>query len=162
MIQRPIVRLALAGFAATAAVYWLIRSIAGGSHGNDTFFFDVSAGRLFTAPGGSVPPIRGVDGPEEDAFRAVVVSVSGNPADKASWRVAYLERYSPELKQQIEASQAGGPPSAMGRGGASAHRWVRRTNEVEWVSLGSEAGERIVSEWMAAGVNGATPAICTP
>lgn len=162
MIRTPNARLMLAGIAAMVAVFLLIRSVTGGSPGHDAFFYDISAGRLFTAPRSSVPPIRGVDGPEEDAFRAVVVSINGNAADKSSWRVAYLERYSPELKRQIEVSQAGGPPPAMGRGGSSTHRWVRRTNDVEWATLGSEAGERIVSEWLSAGVNGATPVLCTP
>ena len=162
MSKKSSIQLTLAAIAAAGAIFLLVRSVTGGSPGHDAFFYDMSAGRLFTAPGSSVPPIRGVDGPEEDGFRAVVVSINGNAADKSSWRVAYLERYSPELKQQIEASQAGGPPPAMGRGGSSTHRWVRRTNDVEWATLGSEAGERIVSEWLSAGVNGATPVLCTP
>lgn len=162
MPANPSIKLALAGAAAAASVFLLIRSIHTGSTQPGAFFYDVSARRLFTAPEGSVPPIRGIDGPEEDAVRAVVVSINGQPADKSSWRVAYLERYSPELKQQIEASQAGGPPPALGRGSSAAHRWVRRTNDLEWTSLGSEAGERIVSEWTAAGIAGATPVICTP
>lgn len=155
-------RLALAGATAATAVLLLVRSLSGGSSRTGSFFYDVSARRLFTAPEGSVPPIRGVDGPEEDAFRAIVVSVTGNPSDRSSWRIAYLERYSPELKKQIDEALAGGPPPALGRGSASTHRWVRRTNETEWVNLGSEAGERIVSEWMSSGTAGATPVLCTP
>ena len=162
MRMNPPIKLVLAGAAAAAAVFLLIRSVNDGSTRHGVFFYDLSARKLFTAPEGSVPPIRGIDGPEEDAVRAVVVSVTGNPADKSSWRVAYLERYSPELKQQIETAQAGGPPPALGRGSSSNHRWVRRTNDLDWSPLGSEAGERVVAEWMSAGATGASPVICTP
>lgn len=161
-MNRSSLPLALAAVAAVASVAVLYHTVGRGDRSRGVFFYDLSAKRLFVAPEGSVPPIRGVDGPEEDAYRAVVVSTSGNSADKGSWRVAYLERYSPELKQQIEAAQAGGPPPALGRGSSANHRWVRRTNDLEWVTLGSEEGERIVAEWTTAGTGGAVPVICTP
>ena len=94
-------------------VYRFIRDNRGAAE--KAFFYDVSQKRLFTAARTAVPPIRGVDGPEEDAFRAVVISTNATPEDKASWKIVYLERYSPELKQQMQSAQAGGAPPGMGR-----------------------------------------------
>jgi hypothetical protein len=152
----------LAALAAAGALALLGRTLFSGSARGGAYFYDVSAARLFVAPAGSVPPIRGVDGPEEDAFRAVVVSVTGDPSDKGSRRIAYLERYSPELKRQMEAAIAGGPPPEIGRAAAQQHRWVRRTNDVDWTPLASETGERIVSGWAVPGPDGVTPVPCTP
>jgi hypothetical protein len=154
---------ALASTLALGALVLLYRTVfASDGRRAGAFFYDVSAGRLFVAPLGSVPPIRGIDGPEDDAFRAVVISMSGDPADKTSRRIAYLERYSPELKQQMEAAQAGGPPPSIGRSEAQSHRWVRRTNDTDWAPLASEAGERVASEWTATAPGGVTPVVCTP
>jgi hypothetical protein len=162
MPRRPSLPLVAAGLAAAAAVFVLGRVVLGRDPADGVYFYDVSAARLFVAPRGSVPPIRGIDGPEEDAFRAVVVADSGDPADRNSRRIVYLERYSPELKRQTERSQTGAESPSIGRAEAGAHRWVRRTNDTEWVPLGSDAGERIVSGWAVPGPGGVTPAVCTP
>jgi hypothetical protein len=155
-------RLVLAVVAVLGASALLYRSLGSDSGRTGTYFYDPTASRLFVAPMGSIPPIRGVDGPEEDAVRAVVVSVSGNPSDRGSHRIAYLERYSPELKRQLEASRAGTGPAPMGRSEAAQQRWVRRTNDTEWFPLSSETGERIVSDWAAPGADGITPTVCVP
>lgn len=156
------IRTALATAAAAAGVFLLVRSLTGDATRTGVFFYDESARRLFVAPMGSVPPIAGVDGPDADAFRAVVVSVTGNPDDKASRRIAYLERYSPEMKAQIEAAQAGGPTPAIGRSEGLAHRWVRRTNDTEWIPMADPRSEEIVSGWAVPGPAGETPVLCTP
>src|SRR5437773_12217107 len=66
-----------------------------------TFFYDLSEKKLFAASRESLPPIRGLNGNEEDAVRAVVISTNGNSKDKAGRRIAYLEKYAPELKQHL-------------------------------------------------------------
>ena len=126
------------------------------------FFYDASARRLFTGPRTAVPPIRGVDGDQADAVRAVVISTNGNPRDVAARTIAYLETYSPQLKQQMEAAQASGEAPSMGRGPAQAHRFVRRPGEPAWHPLTSPEAERIVSEWLTAGPDGGPAVICTP
>jgi hypothetical protein len=126
------------------------------------FFYDSSARRLFTGPRTAVPPIRGVDGDQADAVRAVVISTNGNPRDVAARTIAYLETYSPELKQQMEAAQASGESPSMGRGLAQAHRFVHRPGESSWHALTSPEAERIVSEWLTAGPDGGPAVICTP
>jgi hypothetical protein len=126
------------------------------------FFYDQSEQRLFTGPRTAIPPIRGLNDAEPDAVRAVVISTNGNPQDRKARVIAYLEQYSPELKRQMEAAQATGEAPPMGRGMAQAHRFVRRPHESRWHPLNSEAGERIVNEWMTAGPGGQPAAICTP
>jgi len=137
-----------------------VRSVPGSS--DLTFFYDESEGRLFTAPRTAVPPIRGLNDDQPDAVRAVVISTNGNPRDRRARTIAYLERYSPELKRQMEAAQATGASPEMGRELAQAHRFVRRLQDSRWYPLTSPMAERIVSEWLTAGPNGQPAVICTP
>ncbi len=145
------------------AVCLVARHFLGGVDKEDkTFFYDLSEKQLFTGPRNAIPPIRGLHGTECDAVRAVVVSTTGNPRDKASWTIAYLEKYSPELKQQMEQAQATGTSPQMGRGLAQAHRFVCRASQTNWYSLATPEGEAIVSEWLHMGQDGTPAVICTP
>jgi hypothetical protein len=127
-----------------------------------TFFYDLSEKKLFTAARTAVPPIRGLNDAEADAVRAVVISTNGRPEDKRSWTVAYLEKYSPELKAQMESAQATGGSPSRGRGAALAHRFVRRIADTQWFAMDSPEAEKIVTEWSAPGPGGVTPVVCTP
>src|SRR5258706_5028097 len=80
-----------------------------------TFFYDLSEKKLFPASREELPPIRGLNNQEEDAVRAIVISVNGNPKDKASLKIAYLEKYAPEFKQHL-AKVRQGQVEAMPRG----------------------------------------------
>src|SRR6266498_1799255 len=73
----------------------------------NAYFYDLSERKLFVASRTLVPPIRGINNDEPDGMRAIVISTSGNPKDKASRKIAYLEKYAPELKQQFEDMQSG-------------------------------------------------------
>lgn len=126
------------------------------------FFYDLSQQKLFTAPRNAIPPIRGLDGDQTDAVRALVIATNGKATDKSSWTIAYLEMYSPELKAQMEAAQSTGTSPGMGRGTAQAHRFVRRLSDPEWYSMNTPEAEKIVSEWLTAGPNGEPALICTP
>ncbi len=126
------------------------------------FFYDLSEKKLFTADRSSMPPIRGVNDETHDAVRAVVISTTGKPEDKTSWSVAYLEMYSPELKQQLEEARASGNSPAMGRAAAQHQRLVKRPTDSTWHSLASPEGERIASEWAQPTTNGITPVVCSP
>lgn len=127
-----------------------------------TFFYDISEEELFAAQRSAVPPISGLNNEQKDAVRAVVISTNGSPEDKTSWKISYLEMYSPELKKQFEATQAGGPSPQIGRAASQSHRFVRRVNDRQWYSLISPEGEKIVSEWLTDGPNGGPAVICTP
>lgn len=144
------------------ATVFMVRFLRQTGGTDEAFFYDLSEQKLFTAPRTAVPPIKGLNDDKEDAVRAVVVSTTGNPREESSWKVVYLEMYSPELKRQMEAAQATGTSPEMGRGGAQSHRFVRRVGEDQWHAMNSSEGERIVTEWAAPGENGVTPVVCTP
>ncbi len=126
------------------------------------YFFDLSEQRLFAGPRDAIPPIKGLNDAVEDAVRAVVIATNGVAADKASRRIAYLEKYSPELKREMEAAQASGTSPSMGRGLAQAHRFVRRVDGSQWYPLTTEEAEKIVNEWLTAGPGGGPAVICSP
>ena len=130
--------------------------------GELAFFYDPSADRLFTAPSSSISPIKGIDNDEEDAVRAVVISTTGNPADRASWQIAYLERYSPELKRQMEEARTTGGSPEMTRGMAQSHRFVRHVDDPQWHPLHSPEAEAILNAWLTAGPHGQPATFCTP
>ncbi len=138
-----------------------------GQTDENAYFYDLSERKLFVAPRTLVPPIRGINNDEPDGMRAIVVSTSANPKDKASQRIAYLEKYGPELKQQFEAMQSGQESQApsggrIGRGAAQSFIFVRRLNEETWHAVNSTEGEKIMTEWQVPGPGGKTPLVCVP
>ncbi len=148
--------LAGAGFAVYRAGW------GGASAGELGFFYDPSAARIFTGPRDAPPPIRGVDGPEEDGFRALVYSATGRPGDRSSWKVGYLEKFSPELRQQVTDARARGEALAMGRAQMQAQRFVRRVTDTAWHPMTWPEGEQIVTAWATPGGEGVTLVVCTP
>jgi hypothetical protein len=129
------------------------------------FFYDLSEKKLFAVPRTTVPPARGLNDAEMDAVRAVVVSTSGNPKDKRHQRIAYLEKYAPELKQQIEARQQGGTIAAdqrIDRIDAQSLTFVRRVSDPQWYPVNSAEAEKIMIEWQVPGPKGEMPAVCVP
>lgn len=146
-----------------AAVWMSYRSFWGrGVRKELAFFYDLSEQELFTAPRSAIPPIRGLNDDLEDGVRAVVVSTNGEPENETSWWVAYLEIYSPELKEQMEQAQTSGNSPSMGRTLAQAHRLVRRVDGGEWYPMNSAEAEAIISAWLTAGPDGGPATICTP
>lgn len=126
-----------------------------------TFFYDLSEKKLFAASREALPPIRGLNDAEEDAVRAVVISTSTNPKDKNSRRIAYLEKYAPEYKQQLEKVRAG-QAEPLPRGSRNTLRFVRRENDTEWHPVSSAEGAKILTEWNVPGPDGKFPAVCSP
>lgn len=126
------------------------------------FFYDLSEKKLFTAPRNRVPPFKGPHSTGEDAVRAVVVSTNGNATDKRSWKIAYLEKYSPEAKRQLERAQAGGPAPELSRTEMLGHRFVKRLADIQWFPMATAEAELIVTDWAVPGPNGVTPVVCTP
>lgn len=125
-----------------------------------TFFYDLSEKKLFAASREALPPIRGLDNAEEDAVRAVVIS-RGHPEDKSSRAIAYLEKYAPELKQnlaEVRAGKAEPLPSAVRNG----LRFVKRVEDGEWSRVNTPQGQAILNGWNVAGPDGKFPAVCVP
>jgi hypothetical protein len=151
------------GLLAVAALLYLWRQIGGGAApGERAFFYDDSAKTLFYAARDAVPPIRGVDGPDEDGYRAVVYSATGDPKDKTSWRIAYIEKCSPELKGEMEKAQRSGEALSMGRAEALAHRFVRGVETTDWLPMTTPGIESLLNAWTVPGTNGVAPVLCTP
>lgn len=163
MTPRQIVTAAATILVVVAAVAYGVRQWRGGADAGElAWFYDVSKGQLFTAPRTAVPPIRGVDGPEEDGYLAVVISVTGRPEDKSSRRVAYLEKFAPELKARMVAAQAAGGSPELSRVEMQRQRFVRRLSDTEWFALDSPEAQRILAEWPTLGEGGAAPVLCIP
>jgi hypothetical protein len=167
-LKKDLLKLILAGLMLAAAVFFFIKlSPAQGGSGDQAYFFDLNEQKLFVAPRGSIPPISGINGAKDAGVRAVVISTTGDPRDKKHRKIAYLEKYSPELKQMFEAVQraraAGQSAEGMiQRSQVPAGTLVRRTNETEWHALTSSEGERIVTEWNVPGPDGFVPVVCSP
>jgi hypothetical protein len=126
----------------------------------ETFFYDLSEKKLFAASREALPPIRGLNNTEEDAVRAIVVS-RGNPDDKSSRTIAYLEKYGPELKKSLEEVRAGKAeplPSVVRNG----YRFVKRVEDPEWTRVNTPEGQAILNGWNVAGPDGKFPVVCVP
>lgn len=124
------------------------------------FFYDLSEKKLFSTSREALPPIRGLNDAQEDAVRAVVIS-RGNPEDKSSRTIAYLEKYAPELKKSITEVRAGKAeplPSAVRNG----YRLVKRVEDAEWHPVATPEGQAILNGWNVAGPDGKFPVVCTP
>ena len=128
--------------------------------GPQAYFYDLSKGELFTASANLIPPIRGIDNAEEDGVKAVVIAPT--PNDKKNRRIAYLERYSPELKRDMEEARAKQTRPLIDRGSQQNFRFVRRASDTNWYSMNSPEGQRIVNEWTTPGPDGLSPVVCTP
>jgi hypothetical protein len=131
------------------------------------YFYDLSERKLFVAPRTSVPPREGVNKGEFDAVLAMVISTNGNCDDKKSRGVAFLQKYSPQLKQQMEAVQRAGAAAGsleleIGRGQAGDHIFVRRLSEDKWYTQASPEGQKIMIEWQVEGPDAKMPVPCYP
>ena len=152
---------ALALLGVAGGLTWrFVKSDPGDSE--QAFYYDLSAQKLFVARRDLIPPVRGTDDAAEDGVRAVVVSTNGQPQQKATWRIAYLETNTPELKQQFETARATSTALAMGRGAAQSHRLVKRPADSAWVPLATPEGEQIVTEWTTWGNGDTVPVVCAP
>jgi hypothetical protein len=150
-----VILLAGAGF----GFYRFLRDDSGISE--QTFFYDLSAKKLFAAPREALPPIRGIDNPEEDAVRAIVICVSGDPAKAANRSIAYLEKYTPELKQSLELVRAG-KAEPLPRGQRKGYVFVKRAADNDWVRSDTPEGEQIMNGWNVPGPDGKMPVVCVP
>ncbi len=150
---------ALLGVAGVLLFRWMN---AGSGVSEKAFFYDLSERRLYVADRGLIPPIAGVNDPTEDGVRAVVVSTNGQPDQKSTWVIAYLETCAPELKEKLQAAKAAQTAPEISRTTAQGLRLVKRPNDSNWVSLATAEGEQIVAEWLQWGTDKNPPVICTP
>ena len=65
------------------------------------YFYDESEQKLFTTSTGSIPPIKGINDDQFDGVRAIVIAPKGRCGDESVRRIAYLEKWSPQLLSLI-------------------------------------------------------------
>jgi hypothetical protein len=161
-------KLVISAVLLAAAVFFFIKlSPAHESQNGDAYFYDVQEQKLFVAPRGSIPPIKGVKGAAEAGVRAIVVSPTGDPADKKHLEIAYLEEYSPEIKdlfEEVHKARLEGrsEEGRIDRKEVVANTLVRRVQDKEWQPLTSEEGKKIANEWNTPGPGGRMPVVCSP
>ena len=162
MNRSNLLKLVLAVALLGGATFLLVRFFRQGDGVSEqTYFYDLSEKKLFAASREALPPIKGLNNDEEDAVRAVVISVNADPKDKSGRKIAYLEKYAPEFKQQLEKVRAG-QVDPLPRGARNSLRFVRRVADTEWHPVSSPEGEKILTEWNVPGPDGKFPAVCVP
>src|SRR5260370_16747131 len=146
-------KLALATALLAGATFMFVRFFQHDSGvAEKTFFYDLSEKKLFAASRELLPPIRGLKGKEEDAVRAVVIS-SGNPKEKANQKIAYLEKYAPELKQHLAKVRAG-QVEPLPRGARDSFRFVKPVNDSDLLPPSSPEANKILPECNIPGPTG--------
>lgn len=131
------------------------------------FFYDESEAQLFFAPAEAIPPIRGINDDVMDGVRAIVIAPEGKSRDASARRIAYLEKWSPQLKQQLEAAikaqEAGiAVPNVIDRSMRNYHRFVRTTDSPKWYSLNTDEAARIIAVLRTKDSQGRLPEVCVP
>ena len=172
---KTILQTTLAGGVLVAAVAfgvarWRAASRVG-EEGLRVFFYDESEQRLYAVPRETLAPHVGVGGARDDGVRAVVVAAESEQHDPSQQRIAYLEKYTPELKGFLEerraARAAGRPPrqpmpSSEGEF-FDVNTLVRRPGEDIWYDLTQPEARRITLEWHQwRSADGRALVVCVP
>ena len=131
------------------------------------YFYDLQEQKLFTAPQGSIPPIAGIKGAPMASVRAIVISASGDPSDKKHFQIAYLEKYTPEIKALFEEvhqarKEGRSEEGLINRKEVVSNTLVRRPQDTEWQPLNSPQGKQIAEEWNMPDADGRLPVVCSP
>ena len=150
-----------------AAVLFIKFSAAGDSQHEGIYFYDLEEHQIFVAPKGSIPPIKGIKGADQAGVRAIVICTNGNPADIKHRQIAYLEKYSPEIKQlfeEVRQARAAGHAAtrSIDRSQLPPNTLVRRLQDTDWHALNTPEGNNIVNEWNTPGPDGRLPVVCSP
>ena len=131
------------------------------------YFYDESEQKLFTTSTGSILPIKGINDNQFDGVRAIVIAPKGRCGDESVRRIAYLEKWSPQLKQQMEAAErakAAGHavPNLVGRSQRKFHQFVRRTESTQWYHMNTDEAAKIMATLRTKDAEGKIPEVCTP
>jgi hypothetical protein len=156
------------GVAALVAASWLLvvqieRFLHRNPSANRVWFYDESEKKLYVMPDTTVPPDRGI------GDRAIVVEFPGNNGAPGERKIAYLWKYTPELKQVLDklllARAAGkifdgkipSPESDYFKG----NTLVKSVDETDWHPANTPEGRNIVNAWRSwRGADGGVPRIC--
>ncbi len=157
--QKKLAKLATASvLLAAALVLGVTRwksAFASGEAGVRAFFYDQSEKRLYAAPRDTLPPDAGIGGEGGDGARAIVVAPIGATADESKRRIAYLETYTPALREKLAAVQAakkaGDGAGVKGPSGDDPfvlkNTLVQREGENAWYDMTTPQARKIIIEW---------------
>jgi hypothetical protein len=172
---KSLLKLSVSVVLATLAVWFVfnrgnaLRKV--GEEGPRVWFYDQSEKRLYAVPAGTIPPHKGTGGKSGDGVRAVVVTFPGRRGPAAERRVAYLESYSPQLKDLLERICAARAAGERYQGSIPSrdsdyfqtNSLVKRVGNAAWYPTGSAEAQRIVSEWRSwRRPEGLAPVVCIP
>jgi hypothetical protein len=138
-----------------------------GEAGARVWFYNQNAQRLYPAPRDLIPP----DGNDDARVRAMVIGFQGLGNEVSQLRIAYLEKYSPELKALLERAQAAHvakkPFTEKIPSRDSAYFQdnflVKRPGEAAWQNTGTGEARQIMAEWHEwRGPGGQRPIISVP
>jgi hypothetical protein len=160
---------------ALVAVAFVSKQVGGcrktGEEGATAWFYDQSEKRLYEVPRDTLPPHKGIGGSSGDGVRAVVVAFRGEQSDPGKRRIAYLENYTPELKDLLDKVQAARASKQAFKGRIPArdseyfrtNSLVKVPGETEWHASSSPEGRRVMAEWRSwRGPGGQPPVVCVP
>lgn len=161
----PARRFAAAGvaFVAIGVAAW---SLTRGreTHGQRSFWYDLSEQTIYVADAELIPPHVGVGGAANDGYPAVVIAGDG-PEGR---RVAYLTTVTDALRQVREesakAEAAGLPiPEKLGdRLWVTENTLVRGLSDGEWHPKGSPRGLEVIGVLTSRGADGEFPRLMSP
>ncbi len=168
-------RATVAAGLATLGAWFLVHQVRESNQvGEDriqVWFYDESEKRLYPMPRETIPPDRGVGGIPGDGFRAVVIANRGEEKDPSKRRIAYLETYTPALRERVRAMQtsksakkfSGKRDLAWDSEFVQANTLVRRLSDGKWHSAASPTGRQILTEWSRKpDSSGRLPILCMP
>jgi len=172
---RTLLKLAAAVVVVVVCVAFFSKRVGGfrktGEEGATTWFYDQSEKRLYQAPRDTIPPHKGIGGTSGDGVRAVVVVARAEQNDRRKVRIAYLETYTPELKDVLERVRAARVSGQAFKGRIPARDsdyfqtncLVKGPEESEWHVSNSPEGRRAMTEWRSwREPDGQPPVVCEP
>lgn len=138
-----------------------------GEEGARVWFYDQGAQRLYPARRYLISP----DGDDDRRVRAMVIGFQGMGNEVSQLKIAYLEKYSPGLKGQLERAMAAHAARlpfkekipAKGSLEFDENMFVKRPGEAAWHSADTEEARRLMTEWRDwRGPSGQMPIISVP
>ena len=113
-----------------------------------TWYYDLSEGRLYAAALSSIPPLDGIGGERGDGVEAIVIAPEGRCDDAGARRIAYLQTFTDEYKRlKTEAHKTGTANQTADRAFQATNTLVKRVDDAEWVIANSPEGEAIIMEF---------------
>ena len=136
-------------------VAWEIRRPAAGGHANVRSYYTLDEGKTYFADDGALfPPF------DYEGGQAVRCYVFTSPSSGEF--VAYLEKFSPEMKELLEKPSDPTHPGAAPPINYAAGVLVKRLGDKTWVPEASPKGEAIVHDVKCPNGSNEKPAAVTP